>query len=168
MPQTYREMDNNVEEKLSENAVTTSRETHSNKSEVTVRLIDHILNLPTNAQRDLLKDLEKKHLKVKADPEELEKPFKDLRKHPRTTSLIATDCASNEVCFVNFIKNISNGGVFIETNAPFYIGQKIKMKFSLPKAEDAIAVGGEVVRVDSRGIGVKFIDGDIHKLDLKV
>lgn len=169
MAKAYREIDNEVQEKPGEDSLTKTRETHSNKSEVTVRLIEHILNLPTGTQRNLLKDLEKKHIKIdKADSTEPEKPFKEMRKHPRKTSLIATDCTTNEVCFINFIKDISNGGVFIETNAPFYIGQKIKMKFSLPQVDDTIVVGGEVIRVDSLGIGVKFIEGDIHKLDLKV
>ena len=61
---------------------------------------------------------------------------------------------------------ISNGGVFIETNGPFYAGQGLKLNFSLPEVESPISIGGEVVRVDSRGIGVKFISGDIHKLDI--
>ena len=43
---------------------------------------------------------------------------------------------------------------------------EIKMNFSLPEIEDNISVGGNVVRVDSEGIGVKFISGDVHKLDI--
>ena len=40
------------------------------------------------------------------------------------------------------------------------------MNFSLPEVEIPISIVGEVVRVDSRGIGVKFISGDVHKLDI--
>ena len=80
------------------------------------------------------------------------------RQHPRMASLIAVDCETHELSFTNFIRDISNGGVFIETDAPFYVGQQIIMNFALPncKLHRSIAVKSEIVRVDSRGIGVKF------------
>ncbi len=138
------------------------------KTEITVRLIENILKMPETAQRNLLKDLEKVHLKFKNEhPKKKKEPFKNVRKHPRKTSLIAADCSTHDVCFINFIKDISNGGVFIETNAPFYVNQEIKLTFSLPEVKDNIVVGGEVVRVDQHGIGVKFIHGNIAKLDIK-
>ncbi len=135
--------------------------------EVAVRLIELILNMPDADQRNLLVDLEHGY-PVGASKHSAEKrsPSKEMRKHHRMTSLIAADCSTHELCFLNFIKDISNGGVFIETNAPFYIGQEIKMNFSLPEIEDNISVGGKVVRVDSEGIGVKFISGDVQKLDI--
>jgi type IV pilus assembly protein PilZ len=132
----------------------------SDKSETTVRLIELILNMSEADQQNMLKKMQNKHtVEKKAHPEE-------MRIHPRKTSFIAADCATNNVCFMNFIQDISNGGVFIETNAPFYIGQELKMNFSLPKVETPISIGGEVVRVDSRGIGVKFISEDVHKFDI--
>ena len=167
MGQTYQEIDNGAPETAGGMSLTKILKKNSSKSETTVRLIEQILNLPANAQRNLLKDLENENAKKK-HPEKPKKHSKELRKHPRKTSLIATDCSTHDVCFINFIQDISNGGVFIETNAPFYIGQEIKMNFSLPKVKDTIAVGGEIVRVDSEGIGVKFISGDINKLDVKV
>jgi Tfp pilus assembly protein PilZ len=53
-------------------------------------------------------------------------------------------------------KNISNSGVFIQTDFSFRIDQQITMILSPPKVEKDITVGGKIVRVDSRGIGVKF------------
>ena len=167
MGQTYQEIDNGAPETTGGISLTKTLKKHSSKSETTIRLIEQILNLPANAQQNLLKDLENENAKKK-HPEKLKKHSKELRKHPRKASLIATDCSTHDVCFINFIQDISNGGVFIESNAPFYIGQEIKMNFSLPEVEDTIAVGGEIVRVDSQGIGVKFIKGDINKLDIKV
>ena len=99
-------------------------------------------------RQDLLKKLEaREHAKLS-----------NKRQHPRMTSLIAVDCETHEVSFTNFIKDISNGGVFIETDAPFYVGQQIIMDFALPncKLHRSIAVKSEIVRIDSRGIGVKF------------
>lgn len=91
----------------------------------------------------------------------------EKRDHPRISSLIAVDCSTHDSSFINFIQDISNGGVFIETDAPFYISQEIIMNFSLPKEKNSITVKGKVVRVDSKGIGVKFIDEDTDELNIK-
>jgi hypothetical protein len=80
----------------------------------------------------------------------------ELREHPRESSFIPAECVSDGVSFTDFIQNISNGGVFIQTDADFYIGQQITMTFSLPKVDKDITVSGKVVRFDSQGIGVKF------------
>ena len=107
-----------------------------------------ISNMTESKRQDLLKKLEtREHAKLS-----------NKREHPRMTSLIAVDCETHNVSFTNFIKDISNGGVFIQTDAPFYVGQTIIMNFTLPNFElhQSIAVKSEVVRVDSRGIGVKF------------
>ena len=80
----------------------------------------------------------------------------ELSEHPRESSFIPAECVSDGVSFTDFIQNISNGGVFIQTDADFYIGQQITMTFSLPKVDKDITVSGKVVRFDSQGIGVKF------------
>lgn len=54
------------------------------------------------------------------------------------------------------IKNISNGGVFIETNEPFRIGTDVAMLFSDYSNIDLIKVVGDVVRRIPEGIAVKF------------
>jgi Tfp pilus assembly protein PilZ len=130
------------------------------KSEVAVCLIELILGMSEAVQQNMLKELQNKHIGEKRTFSE------EMRTHPRKTSLIAADCSTNDVCFTNFIQDIGNGGVFIETNAPFYVGQGLKLNFSLPGVEIPISIGGEVVRVDFRGIGVKFISGDVYKLDI--
>jgi Tfp pilus assembly protein PilZ len=53
-------------------------------------------------------------------------------------------------------QNISNSGVFIQTDFSFHIDQQITMMLSPPKSEKDITVGGRIVRVNSMGIGVKF------------
>lgn len=80
----------------------------------------------------------------------------ELRKFPRKPFSFPITHTSNEVNFIYIIQNISNDGVFIQTDGNFHIGQQIIMVFSLPKVEKDITVSGKVVRVDSRGIGVKF------------
>ena len=139
------------------------------KNEVTVRLIELILNMRDSDRLDFLKDVENRHLAKKAETSvKTDTPYKEMRAHPRKTSLIAVDCKTHDMCFTNFINNISNGGVFIETNAHFYEGQQLKMNFSLAEADKPIIVDGRVVRVNSQGIGVQFIAGDVARVDVKL
>ena len=80
----------------------------------------------------------------------------ELREYYRIPFPIPVEHTSNGVNFIYFIQNISNDGVFIQTDDNFHIYQQIIMSFSLPKVEKDITVSGKVFRVDSRGIGVKF------------
>ena len=105
-----------------------------------------IPNLSVTKRLELLKKLENWH----------HSKIAELREHPRKSSFIPAECLSDGVGFTDFIQNIGNGGVFIQTDTDFYIGQQITMTFSLPKVEKDIIVSGKVVRFDSQGIGVKF------------
>ena len=107
-----------------------------------------VSNISETKRLDLLKKLELRQ----------QSKISNKRQHPRKSSLIAVECQTHDVSFTNFIQDVSNGGVFIETDAPFFVGQEIIMNFSLPnlKFNQSIAVRSEVVRVDSIGIGVKF------------
>lgn len=116
------------------------------KSESRKHLSVLIPNLSVTKRLKLLKKLENWH----------HSKIAELREHPRESSFIPAECVSDGVSFTDFIQNISNGGVFIQTDADFYIGQQITMTFSLPKVDKDITVSGKVVRFDSQGIGVKF------------
>jgi len=167
MEQLDKTKDQTTQEKADRTSYPTPPIKELDKSEITVRLIELILDMPEADQLSMLKELQNKDtLEKKAHSEEMETHFEEMRIHPRKTTLIAADCSSYDVCFTHFIQDISNGGVFIETNAPFHVGQKLKMNFSLPEIETPVSIGGEVVRVNSRGVGVKFIGGDVHKLDI--
>ncbi len=81
----------------------------------------------------------------------------EMREHPRKPSFIPVECSSSDgVCFTDFIQDISNGGVYIQTDGRFFLGQQITLTFSIPKTREEQKVSGEIVRVDSQGIGVKF------------
>ena len=82
----------------------------------------------------------------------------ELREYPRKSFSIPVEYSTNGIRFIYFIQNISDGGVFIQTDDNFHIDQQIIMNFSLPKVEKDTTVSGKVVRVDSRGIGVKFVE----------
>ena len=80
----------------------------------------------------------------------------ELRGYPRKPFTIPVELSKNGFTFMCLTQNISRSGVFIHTDFSFHIHQQITMILSPPKIEKDIAVGGKIVRVDSKGIGVKF------------
>ena len=58
--------------------------------------------------------------------------------------------------FEDFVRNISAGGLYIETSLVSELGQQLNMTFSHPESGNPIKVSGKIVRVDSGGIGVRF------------
>lgn len=105
-----------------------------------------ISNMSESTTRNLLRQLKKWH----------KSKITETREHPRKPSFIPVECSSEGASFTDFIQDISNGGVFIQVTGNFYMGQQITLTFSLPKVEEEIKIGGEVVRLDSEGIGIKF------------
>lgn len=65
--------------------------------------------------------------------------------------------------YEDFLIDISAGGLFIETNTLFSVGQHLSLTFPLPGYQSYIKVTGIVVRTTGRGIGVMF-DESIHHL----
>ncbi len=54
-----------------------------------------------------------------------------------------------------WVKNIKKGGVFIETEMSFSVGQVISMTYSSPHFGEKNRIG-TIIRVEHQGIGVKF------------
>ncbi len=80
----------------------------------------------------------------------------DRRRHPRKGCSISVNCATDEQGFKGFIKDISAGGVFIETQGDFTVGKEISLTFSSPHQQEPVKVAGEIVRNNPQGIGVEF------------
>jgi Tfp pilus assembly protein PilZ len=114
-----------------------------NGSNITARLIELIMKLSEEEQRALLKELETSH-------------FLKKRKHDRKPYFSVVDYASQGGVYTDFIQNISAGGLFIGTSAPFHVGQHLSLGFPLPVSHKHIIIGGEIVWVSPKGIGVKF------------
>lgn len=116
------------------------------KNEVRAFIFEIIDDMSDTEMRQLLKDLEK-----------WRKSKNEKRKYPRKSTLINITYSSDQRrIFEDFVRNISAGGLFIETNLLSELGQKLTMTFSHPGSGDPIKVLGKVIRVDSQGIGVKF------------
>jgi len=60
---------------------------------------------------------------------------------------------------IDFSRNISVGGMFIETKKPVAAGTRLKMRFNLDDDGPIIIVNGEVrYAVEKIGMGVRFLD----------
>jgi len=105
-----------------------------------------ITNISEAKRWDLLEKLEKWQKSKLAE----------MREYSRRPSFIPVECSSDEICFTDFIQDISRGGVYIQTDGNFYVGQSITLTFSLHKDEDAMSVKGKVARIDPNGVGVNF------------
>ncbi len=81
---------------------------------------------------------------------------KKKREHERYPCLITTDCVYKSRAFNDFIKDISFGGVFIETGETFSQGEEITLTISFSHYSKPFKITGEIVRVAPSGIGVKF------------
>ncbi len=80
---------------------------------------------------------------------------KERRKHFRYPVDIRVEVIVEGYDHKALIKNISQGGVLIETKELFTIGQAISMTYSSPNFGEENRVG-TIIRVSEQGIGVKF------------
>lgn len=114
-----------------------------NISEVTARLIELILQIPPEERLTILKEIEKKYKKGK-------------RVASRESYFMDVVFATDDRAFKGFIQNISNEGVLIESKGTFHVGQKLTMNFALFNKKGPVKITGEIVRISSEGLGVKF------------
>jgi len=81
-----------------------------------------------------------------------------MRENLRKNCLVAVKCMVGDTSFTSYIINISVGGVFIESNDRFSIGQRIQMAFKLPNAPNPLELKGQINRSSLQGIVVNFLD----------
>jgi Tfp pilus assembly protein PilZ len=120
-------------------------------------MIDQIMTLvkqmSPSDQQGLLQELEQRISENK-------------RGNDRKAYFMVVDYATRDRTYMDFIKDISESGVFIHTHMPFKIGQEISLTFPLPDHRRHVKVSGRIVRTNQEGIGVEFIltdDGDQKK-----
>jgi Tfp pilus assembly protein PilZ len=66
------------------------------------------------------------------------------------------DYEINNLLRQDFIRDISNVGVFIETPTSPPVGEKIRLSFSLTDAKKPIRLTGRIVRSTAKGFAVAF------------
>lgn len=80
----------------------------------------------------------------------------DYREDSRINCFLAVDYSTQDRFYQDFINNLSNGGVFIETASKLQVGSKVSLAFSLPALNNSFKIDGMIVRTDDDGIGVQF------------
>lgn len=125
------------------------------KSGVTARLIERIKNMSLDQQVQLLKELDKGSKE-------------GLRQSYRKYFFMIIDYNVEGQYFRDFIQDISEGGLFIETYQTFSVGQSILMSFMSPEFMKPFKISGEIVHVHPYGFGVEFkIENQVQKEAIK-
>ena len=124
------------------------------KSEVFSRLHELIRKMSKEEQQSLLAELE-------------DRLFKKKRRHERKSFPTTIDYSTDTASYRDFIKDISFGGIFIETSEPFTVGEIISMTLLLPEYDKKIKIKGEIVRIDKQGVGVNFKTSQVQEEIIK-
>jgi DNA-binding response OmpR family regulator len=98
--------------------------------------------------------------------DESENQGRDLRRFPRFNCMVAVDYDINDWSCQNFVRNISLGGAYIETNDPIAVGEVIQMNFSSANLRNHLSVSGKVVRRDANGFGVQFETLSLQQIEM--
>ena len=107
------------------------------------KLFQIILNLPEDKQSVLLKYAE-------------DLLTKERRAFIRKSCSIPVTYSTYDRVYTNTIKNISQKGVFIETQRPLFVGEELILSFSIDGFDKPLKINGEIVQVNRSGIGVEF------------
>ena len=139
-------------------------------------LLHLILNMPDTEKSDLLDEVKDRMEKLNSADGESETEDRALtmadnaekRNHQRQDCTILTDYVIKDRLHKDFVKDISEGGVFIETNRPVSadIGDKMVQNFSDMDEQILFKFNGEIVRIEKKGIGVKFTNLTPYQVDV--
>ncbi len=115
----------------------------SDAAALTRRLLKRVAGMSFEEQRALLEMLE-----TRTDVEKRELPR-------RSSALVVT---YTDACrrYEDLARDISAGGLFIETRERFVVGDQIGIAFRLPDVSTPIRLSGKIVHTSPTGIGVQF------------
>jgi len=121
---------------------------YSDKNSIILRLMELILSMSDEQQLDLLNKIEVSSLADLSlgDRNDVRRSF------DKKISFTVQENGYKAIC-----KDISNGGLFIQTNEVFSVGQVVTLNIPFSDGNRAINVPAEIVRVNDRGIGLRFM-----------
>jgi Tfp pilus assembly protein PilZ len=79
---------------------------------------------------------------------------------PRKTCKIPVKYKTFDREYTDQIMNISQSGVFIETQRPIFVGEEISMDFKIEGVDKTLQLKGKVVHASNRGVGIEFENVD--------
>jgi Tfp pilus assembly protein PilZ len=123
-------------------------EDYPHRNDIILQLIKRILDMTDGERLDLLEQLNK--LPV----QELSLGERDgaRRMYDQTITFSTQDRQYKALC-----KDISNGGIFIQTAEMFQLGQMVTLDIPFSDGKESIKVPAEIVRINPDGIGLKFM-----------
>ena len=123
--------------------------TERNASKITERLANLMSTMPEGQQMELLAYLSEK-----------------TRRFPRRKCVMVVDCEAKGSMSRDYVLDVSQGGVFLETTRLLGIGEKVRLTFSLPNVDKPLKISGKVVWKNIHGVGVEFdsVKPEQHKL----
>jgi Tfp pilus assembly protein PilZ len=125
--------------------------------DVTTQLCKLIIEMSEDQQIILLEQLEAMpFVEMPERTVSLEGNESSMRENPRKPCLINANYSIQNKDYKSYILDISIGGVFIETNQTFTIGQEIVLNFALPNYQKPFKLSGTISWGSPRGFGVKF------------
>ena len=80
----------------------------------------------------------------------------ERRLYPRVPCFLLADYVTQGCAYTAFIKNICADGAFIEAPRPVPTGPDIALVITPVDDHNPVKVTGKIVRVDPKGIGVRF------------
>ena len=118
------------------------------RNDTILQLIKRILEMTDGERLDLLEQLEKVPVR------ELSLGDRDgLRRiYDQTITFSTQDRQYTALC-----KDISNGGIFIQTADMFQLGQLVTLDIPFSNGKESIKVPAEIVRINADGIGLRFL-----------
>ncbi|MCF8070481.1 MAG: PilZ domain-containing protein [Desulfobacterales bacterium] len=113
------------------------------KKSINARLLELIRQMKKCERAELVKMLE-------------DKKNGEYRNHYRNLCFMPVDYSVNGHVYRDFIQNISDSGLFIETQRRLCVGDDIMVSFAHPAFEFPIKVGGIIARSSNDGYGIRF------------
>jgi uncharacterized protein (TIGR02266 family) len=96
----------------------------------------------------------------------------ERRRSQRAPVTVRIEYATVDALFSDFTRNINEGGIFVETDEPIPLDEKVELRLRLPGTPELVHARGRVVRVEpasegsAAGIAIEFeqLDGAAREL----
>jgi Tfp pilus assembly protein PilZ len=78
------------------------------------------------------------------------------KRAPRKTCRIPVRYSTFDRMYSDPIKNISQSGVFIETQRPIFVGEEVVIELKIEDVNEPFKIEGDVVHASQSGVGIRF------------
>jgi type IV pilus assembly protein PilZ len=96
----------------------------------------------------------------------------ERRRTERAPVVVRIEYATVDALFSDFTRNINEGGIFVETDEPIPLDEKVELKLRLPGSSELVHATGRVVRIEPTtptspgGIAIEFEQLDANAREL--